>query len=167
MGKRSVTTPSGEVWQVRRVWAPGLRGERLWSRLRRRTKGGRQGSSELGDLAESGCGPDLLDDLVIVVAIGAVVLFLAVFGLPLLFALLDVAVIALLTVLGIVARVLFRRPWVVEATGGDRLRRTWRVVGWRASREAVDDIADALAHGHPPPPGHEVSPRPGVTPTDR
>ncbi len=76
-----------------------------------------------------------------------------------LFALLDVVVVVLLTVLGIVARVLFRRPWVVEATSGDEMRRTWRIVGWRASHEAVDSIAGTLAHGHPPPPGYEVSAR--------
>jgi len=63
---------------------------------------------------------------------------------------------------GLGARVLFRRPWVVEATGPDPLRRTWRIVGWRASGEKVDEIAGLLAHGHPLPAGYEVNQRPGA-----
>lgn len=74
-------------------------------------------------------------------------------------------------VLGVAARVLFRRPWVVEARSAEPLppettdawssdapvpavrRHTWRVVGWRASGEQVEAVAKALAHGHPVPPG--------------
>jgi hypothetical protein len=32
----------------------------------------------------------------------------------------------------------------------------------QASGEKVDEIAGLLAHGHPLPPGHEVSQRPGT-----
>lgn len=166
MAKRTVTAPSGEVWRVRRLWAPRLKGERLWSRVRRRMRGAREATSDLAELPDSGCVGDLLNDLLIVAGIVVVILFLLLIGFPLLLALLDVVVIALLTGLGIVARVLFRRPWVVEATSRDSVRRTWRIAGWRASHEAVEHIADTLAHGHPPPPGYEASPRPGGTPTD-
>jgi hypothetical protein len=164
---RTVTTPQGEVWRVRRLWAPRLRGEHLWSRFRRRNRGARRLGRELGDTAGDGCLPDSLDDLALGAALVLAVLFLLFVGFPFLFALIDVVVILVLTGLGLVTRVLFRRPWVVEATGGDQIRRTWRVVGWRASHEAVDDVADALAHGHPPPPGSEASPRRAATPTDR
>jgi len=50
---------------------------------------------------------------------------------------------------------------VIEATDAGPYRHTWRVVGWRASGEKVDDIADLLAHGHPLPAGHDTGLRPG------
>lgn len=82
--------------------------------------------------------------------------------------------------LGVGTRIVFRRPWAVEARSlvpvsvearaGDagrsdaattELRRhTWRVVGWRASGEMVHAMADALAQGNPFPPGSTMSPPP-------
>jgi hypothetical protein len=162
---RTVTTPSGETWRVRRLWAPRLRGESLLGRAWRRARGAvRRG--DLSDVPDAGCAVDLADELAIVVVAVVAVLVLVFFVVPLLVALIDLVILVVLTLLGIVARVLFRRPWVVEATAPDRSRLRWRIVGWRASREAVDEIADALAHGHRPPPGHEPSPRPGTARAD-
>jgi len=90
---RTVTTPAGETWRVRRLWVPRMRGETLWSRAWRRI------------------------------------------------------------------RPTGRR--VIEATDAGPYRHTWRVVGWRASGEKVDEIADLLAHGHPLPAGHDTGLRPG------
>jgi hypothetical protein len=70
--------------------------------------------------------------------------------------------LVLLLVLGVAARIAFRRPWVVEATDAGPLRHTWRIVGWRASGEKVEEIAGLLAHGHPLPAGYEDSQRPGA-----
>lgn len=159
MARRTVTTPRNEQWQVRRLWAPRLQGETLWARFRRRLRRVRRRSDDVGDVA--GCGLDLVDDLVVVAAVVAVGLFVVFFAVPLLIAVLDVLVIVLLTVLGVAARVLLRRPWTVEATGPDGLRRTWRVVGWRNAGELVDEVANDLAHGHPPPAGHTVWARRG------
>jgi hypothetical protein len=113
--------------------------------------------AELGD----GCFLDL-DDLVILVVLVVVILLLVFLVIPLLLVLLDALFLLLLLLVGIGARVAFRRPWVVEATGAGPLRHTWRIVGWAASGEKVDEIADLLAHGHDLPAGYEVSPRPGV-----
>ena len=65
----------------------------------------------------------------------------------------ELVVAILLALLGIAGRVLFRRPWIVEAVseGGDRHR--WRVVGWFRSCEFVADVASALAHGNGVPSG--------------
>lgn len=100
------------------------------------------------------------DDLGLIVAavVGAVlavlvVLFVVVFALPLL---IEVVVLVAVTVLGIAGKVLLRRPWTVAAESDDGTRVTWRVVGWRASREHVDTVADALEHGY-------VLPRGGTT----
>ena len=144
---------------MRRLWAPRLQGETLWARFRRRMRGVRRRSDDVGDVA--GCGVDLLDDLLVVAVVVAVGLFLVFFAVPLLVAVLDVVLVALLTVLCLAARVLLRRPWTVEATGPDGLRRTWRVVGWRNAAGVVDQVANDLAHGHPPPAGHTVWARRG------
>ena len=164
MAKRTVTTPSGEVWQVRRLWAPRLKGERLWTRLRRRVRGVGRRTGQVADVPDPGCASDLLDDIAIVAIVVLVVLFVVFVGIPLLVALFDLLLVALLTLLGIVARVVFRRPWIVEATGSGPARHTWRIRGWRASSEAVEHIADSLAHGHAPPSGDEMSNRPGTSP---
>jgi len=165
MAARTVTTPNGERWQVRRLWAPRLRGETLWSWVRRRTRWPRHRADDLASGADTGClgdlGGDILDVVGLIVVVVFVVAFLVLVAVPLLLVLLDLVVLALLTVLGIAARMVFRRPWVVEATGSDHVRHTWRVVGWRESAETVEAIAGALVHGHPPPPGGELSTRAG------
>jgi hypothetical protein len=184
MAGRTVTTPSGHVWRVRRVWAPRLGGESLWDRFRRRTRVSRRVASEAGDVPDPGCAADLLDDVIAIVVIVVVVLFVLLVAVPLLVAILDVVLLALLTVLGIGARIVFRRPWVVEArslvpvpvdgrngaarpsdTETTELRRdTWRIVGWRASGEMVAAVANALTHGNPLPPGGTMSPPPPPPP---
>jgi hypothetical protein len=161
MAKRTVTTPAGDQWTVRRLWAPRFRGEtltgRAWRRIRRT---GRRTGDGLDVASSPGCGLDLVDELAIVIGAIVVVLFVAFVAVPLLVALVDLLLLMLLTGLGLVGRVAFRRPWVVEAVGPSDLRLTWRIVGWQTSAESVDFIADALAHGAPPPPGHEVARRP-------
>ena len=172
MAGRTVTTPTGARWRVWRVWAPRLGGETLWARLRRRTRLGSSLARGAGEASDyPGCLLEALTDgfwfFVLLLAVGVLVLV----GVPLVLALVDVMVLALLTVLGIAVRVLFRRPWVVEARSTEPLppettdawpsdapvlavrRHTWRVVGWRASGEQVEAVANALAHGNPLPPG--------------
>jgi len=155
---RTVTTPSGETWRVRRLWVPRMRGETLWSRVKRRIRRSRR-VSEWSDLGE-GCVFDL-DDLLILVALVVALVVLVFLVVPLLLVVVDLLFLLLLLLLGVAARIVFRRPWVVEATDSGPLRHTWRIVGWRASGEKVDEIANLLAHGHPLPPGVEVTTRPG------
>ena len=84
-------------------------------------------------------------------------------GVPLLLAILDLLLLALLTALGIAARIVFRRPWIVEADGPTGHRVRWRVVGWRASGATVDAAAEALAHGAAVPPGYETPDAAAIT----
>lgn len=111
----TVTDPRGEVWTVRRRWVPRLGTESLLERFRgcfRRTREW----TDLADLVDPG-GLDLVDgggvltDLTLVLAL----ILLIFVGFSLLVALLDVVFVLLLALVGIVGRVLFRRPWVVEA----------------------------------------------------
>jgi xanthosine utilization system XapX-like protein len=68
---------------------------------------------------------------------------------PLVIALVELLAVLLVGTVAVAARVLFRRPWVVEAVSGDAVPQvlTWRVVGWRASAAKVDEVADQLEAG--------------------
>jgi hypothetical protein len=163
LGRRTtVTTPAGEQWRVRRLWAPRLQGGQLWRRARRRLSLGRRLAEESG-VDGVGSALELLDEIFLVLAVLAVIALAVFLVVPAVLALVDVLVAIVLAALGIVARILFRRPWVVEARSSAGERHRWRVVGWRASREHVASVANALAHGNPLPPGVEATrPTPGA-----
>jgi hypothetical protein len=107
---------------------------------------GRSGR-ELLDLA------DLTDAIELgplaVIGIIAAVLIAAFFVVPLLVAVAELLLLLLVLALGVVTRVAFRRPWHVDAETDGPLpeRRTWQVVGWGASRRAVDQVAVSLEAG--------------------
>ena len=148
-------------WSVERRWLPRLGADTLWGRFRRRIKrtakrADRAGDGIGGDLG-MGCLDALADSFTAIVALIVVVLFLIFVLFPLVVAIVDVVILALLGLGGLVARLLFRRPWLIEARrdGEDTLR--WRVVGWRASTERVAELRQSLAAGIVPP-GAEVLP---------
>ncbi|GAB1645382.1 hypothetical protein [Krasilnikovia sp. MM14-A1259] len=157
----SVTAPEGTPWNVRVVWAP------RWRALARRFGGWRakrtgragdvvDGALQVGgDIPTSGGGGggglDLGDEIAAVVFILiAFVVGVALFWwvlLPLLLVMLDVVAVLILLTVSIVARVLFRRPWTVEASAPGHDRLTDHVVGWRAALRRRDEIADSLRRG--------------------
>jgi hypothetical protein len=70
--------------------------------------------------------------------------------LPAVVLLVELILVVVLVGAGVLVRVLFRRPWLIDAEvqgpeGQDRL--TWAVVGYRRSSEAVEEIADQLRRG--------------------
>jgi hypothetical protein len=106
-----------------------------------------------GEAADLDPAVDLLGDGIAIAVVAVVGLLVVLFvGLPLLVAIVDLAVVLLLATLGLIARVLFRRPWVVEAMSGEAAPQvlTWRVVGWRASAAKVYEVADQLEAGLSP-----------------
>lgn len=155
---RRVVGPDGRAWVVRRRWAPRLGPETLLGRFRRFVPGPvRRQRDKLRKNADGivdvGC---LFDELGLVILAIALVLLLVlvvavVFVIPLVLAVVDVVVVLVVAGAGLVGRVAFRRPWTVEARAGDGTVRTWKVVGWRASRERLDEIAELLAAGISPP----------------
>ncbi len=96
---------------------------------------------------ETGCldvpGEGFLVGLAVVVAIVLAILFVV----PLLVAVIDLLVLAIVMLLGVIARVVFRRPWTVEARAHDGTTLCWRVRGWRASGQRCDEIEASLAVG--------------------
>ncbi|MEU4244919.1 hypothetical protein [Actinoplanes sp. NPDC026619] len=161
----TVQASDGVTWRVRVVWEPRWRAlARRFGGWRRRRKGD-DGGPDLGGLDLSSGGhhgggggggwSDLGDDIAVLIA---VVIGLIVFGfvfwwllLPLLLLVLDVVVVIVLLIVGVVARVLFRRPWIVEATGGSPGSPvTAEVVGWRAALRTRDEMAEKLRLGYRP-----------------
>jgi hypothetical protein len=47
-------------------------------------------------------------------------------------------------------RMIFRRPWTVaaETEGPPPEQQRWRVVGWRASGRAIDEVAEQIQLGY-------------------
>jgi len=141
---------------VRRRWAPRWASETLLGRFRRfaATVLRRRGKvRDHSDILDVGC---LFDELAWVIGLVLLVLLvvtvvLFVFVVPLVLAVVDVVVVLAIAGAGLLARVVFRRPWTVEARADDGTVLSWQVVGWRASRERRDEIAQLLAAGVTPP----------------
>jgi hypothetical protein len=145
---RTVTAPDGATWQVKRHW------------ISRRPKWRRHGRQldravDVGDVADVGL--SLFDDTPfawIFVIIAAIAILLFVTGI---FALIIEILLIVIAVLGtLVAKVLFRRPWYVEASSTGH-RRRWAVVGWKRTNEVMDELVRSIeagtdfvsAHGRP------------------
>ena len=121
-----VTDPDGVEWEVRREWLELPR----WNRFAGR------------DVLDGGVwGLDDSDLGAVVVLLVLVLLFVFV-GIPLLVFLAGV----LVAVGGLVLRILFGRPWRVEASS-ERGELAWRVRGTRGSRRALHEIAAVLRRG--------------------
>lgn len=98
----------------------------------------------LGDalsFADDGFGPALLA----IVALAAFVVFMIFVGGPLLVLLVEtLLIVPIVVIVGVLVRIMFRRPWTIEATDGSR-RVEWKVVGWGASSRAADRMASEIA----------------------
>jgi hypothetical protein len=133
-----VSAPDGREWDVSRRWI-GRKVAMRWVRV-----GGLEEALNPGAVMDTSVGGVLIGIAVIVVA-AAVVLFV----LPLLILLVQILVILLLVAAGVASRVLFRRPWEVDAVtpGPPPETHVWRIVGWRNSNEAIRDAGEALRQG--------------------
>lgn len=140
-----ITSPDGRAWKVRRRWVEGPRPS-LLKRWRHRRK-------EVD-------GWDVLDGLFLAdfvggfgaiggaVAVGIVALVL----LPLVGLALELVVLLLIVGYGLFARVILRRPWVVEAADVEDAeeRVAFAVEGWRDSTAALRELRTAIAAAGPP-----------------
>jgi hypothetical protein len=157
---REVTTPAGERWRVGRLWAPRIGGETVSARARRFRRDHWRRTRDTLDASDAldgvGCVFDLLD-AVVWFGVAVLVVILVLFLVPLLAGVVELLLLLVLIAGSVVAKVAFRRPWVVEAEAveGPREGRlvAWRVVGWRASGQQVADVVRALEAGLGPPPG--------------
>lgn len=161
MRTAAAVSPAGVEWSVRVVWEP------RWRALARRTGGwrrrrGKGGGPDLPDLpwlsaldGPEGCLVGIVAWLAVIVG-GLLFWWLL---LPLLLLFLDLLVIVILLAIGVVARVLFRRPWTVRANASTGETVTVNVVGWRRALRRRDELAEQLRHGLTPD-GVEVTSEP-------
>lgn len=152
-----VETTAG-TWLVRRRWAPRRLGaQSVWARFLERTRKVRRRTADLADVPDPGCGGDLLEGVAVFIVVIIVVLFMIFIGLPFLIALGELLIIVLLALLGVVGRVLFRRPWTVDAVSPTGQHHSWPVVGWRASGAARKFIAERVVATSTVPSDAELS----------
>ncbi|HPB45406.1 MAG: hypothetical protein M9952_08900 [Microthrixaceae bacterium] len=120
--------------------------------------------SEGADLLDAGdgCLPDLGEGIAIALLVIAAALLFIFLGIPLLIALGELALLLVLFVIGVVTKVVFRRPWTVEAIDHTGERHAWRVVGWRASGEVRNLVAERVTTTGAVPTIAEVSMMAGV-----
>jgi ABC-type multidrug transport system fused ATPase/permease subunit len=149
MGPRGsiVRGPDGVRWRVRRRWL-----DRSLPSLRQRWRRNKEEREPDSGSALDFLGIDLLDGTTIGIAIIAVV-FLVVFVLmPLIGIALELIVLLVLFLSSLVARVVLRRPWVVEAVmaGDPQERVAFAVKGWRQSSQALRELRAAIPAGGPP-----------------
>lgn len=139
-----VDTASG-TWHVRRRWAPRHLGpDTIFARFRNRSRRVRRRTSDLADVPDPGCAADLGEAIAVFVIVVVVIAFLVLVGIPFLVALGELLLVLLVAVGGAVGRVLFRRPWTVDAVEPDGGHHRWSVVGWKASGTARQFIADRI-----------------------
>jgi hypothetical protein len=142
MGRgKVVIAPDGGRWRVRRRWL-----DRPMPNLRKRfRRDGRAGDGVIEGLAFA---PDLTDGW-FSLGLAVVVLLIVFILLPLLGVALELIALLFFLWSGIVARVVFGRPWTVEARplgdgdGGDRVVE-FPVKGWRRAGEAADRLAGEI-----------------------
>lgn len=76
-------------------------------------------------------------------------------AIPLLLFGVELIILGALLAAGVIGRIMFRRPWVIEARCHDPLahgrRLEWQVIGWRKSRGLIDRVRSDLAAGREPP----------------
>ena len=156
---REVLAPDGVRWTLRRHWMPRFQGlgfrERWKSKRARSSKRERDKDSSWFDWLDLPMdGLDLLDDgpgCLIGIGVAVFILVLVVLS-PVFLAVLDVVFVGVLAILGIGGRVVFRRPWTVEARSSDGRVEEHKVVGWQQSGVAIDAWARAIEAGRVQPP---------------
>ena len=140
MAVRTVVDPQGRTWRVKRRW---LSRSVSW----RGPLGPRTGMDLVdgADLVGEGADLPIVGVVFLVVAVVLLVIGGIALLLPALVFAVELLLVLVLVGLGTAAKVLFRRPWTVEArVHGTNQGREWKVVGWRASGELVEQIAERV-----------------------
>ena len=100
---------------------------------------------------------DIIEGIAVFIFLIVVILFLIFIGIPFLIAFGELVLIFLLALTGLVGRLLFRRPWTVDALSPTGEHDQWAVVGWRPSGAARQFIADRIVTTGAVPTDAEVS----------
>jgi Flp pilus assembly protein TadB len=99
------------------------------------------------DVIDFPAGADELPLVGVILAAIAVVLLAWFVAIPLLAIIVDALLAVIMLIAMAVFRVVFRRPWVIEAQAGDGPTIQRLVVGWRASSQEMERLRDEITVG--------------------
>jgi len=139
MAAKTVVDPAGRTWKVRRKWVH-----------RRASWRGPKGDRALdlfdgADLAGEGAELPVVGVIVFAIAALLIAVLAVVFVIPALIFVVELALVLVAVGLGVLSRVLFRRPWTIEArVDGTNQGGEWKVTGWRASGDLLNSVAERL-----------------------
>ena len=133
MFRRKAIAPDGSKWKLGRRWFP----------RRDRWDGVDTGDLPFPDLGDA---DDILGAILLAVfaVIAAVFLALLLFNVVVLA--IEITILILGLLIGLFSRVVLRKPWTVFAISGPRHEER-HIVGWRASRRAIDELAGEVESG--------------------
>jgi hypothetical protein len=145
-----VKAPDGRVWRVRRRWMP----KRPGIFARSRSDAGDTARDAFWSMPDLGWDFDLGFDSLTGIVISALALITIGFLLftvviPLVALTLEAVLLVLLFAAGVIGRLVFGRPWRIEATtqGPPKERREVKAKGLRGSSEARDELMNEIASG--------------------
>ena len=144
---RHVTSPDGHRWVVSVDWT--RRKVQLPSAWRKKD-GKRMAMPDACDCVNFGEG--LVSSLVFLVVGLLVLLALWLVVWPLLALAIEASVALSVLVAGLIGRLVFGKPWIVEAVGGEDRHLRWTVQGVGAAHRVIGEVSDALAAGVEPVP---------------
>ncbi len=135
MFRRKVRAPDGSKWKLGRRWFPHRDNDRFDV-----LDTGEFSFPDIGDA------DDLLGAILLVVfgVIAAVFLALLLFNVVVLA--IEITIIVLGLIIGLFSRVVLRKPWTVFAKSGPHMVER-HVVGWRASRRLIGELAAEVESG--------------------
>jgi len=130
-----IVTPAGETYRVHRRVLPWRR------RIREKPDWDLASSFDVPDVDHLGVVGAILLVIGIIIALPIIVLALLVVG--------ELLLLLLLLPLFVLARVAFRKPWIVEVTRKRKAVHAEAVVGWGAAGERARVLADELRSAVP------------------
>lgn len=136
MFRRKATAPDGTRWTLGRRWFPRRDNDRLDL-----PDTGELPFPDIGD-ADDGIAGAIL--LAVFAVIAAVFLALLLFNVVVLA--IEITIIVLGLLVGLFSRVVLRKPWTVFVRSGPHTVER-HVVGWRASRRLIDELAGDVESG--------------------
>ena len=159
LGRRVVTAPNGERWQVGRRWLD-KQPPKPWSRRKRKQDDAEDRASWLDAADFLSVGDGFVAGIVVALVVAAVLALLVFAILPLLGLAFELALLIGVFTTGLFGRIVLGHPWTVEAVSLDRSQQRLRfaVRGWRRSRGAIEMLAETIATTGPPSALPEATP---------
>jgi hypothetical protein len=133
MFRRKATAPDGSRWKLGRRWLPH----------RDRWDGVDTGELPFPDLGDA---DDIFGAILLAVFAVIAVVFLALLLFNVVVLAIEITIVVLGLLIGLFSRVVLRKPWTVFAKSGPHAVER-HVVGWRASRRLIDELAGEVESG--------------------